>query len=118
MFLMGSIASWNIRGLNRSLKQKEVRQVVSDNFLNLCAIIESHVDVSNLFDTCKKICSTWDWTSNGNLCSKGTRIILGWNTEVVDVMVLSQTNQVIHTQVVFKEDKKSLFCSFIYADNH
>ncbi|XP_022027022.1 uncharacterized protein LOC110928156 [Helianthus annuus] len=90
MFPMSSIASWNIRGLNRPLKQKEVR----------------------------KIWRTWDWTSNGNCCPKGTRIILGWNTADVDVMVLDQTSQVIHAQIKFKRDSKILFCSFIYADNY
>nr|XP_043625572.1 uncharacterized protein LOC122596998 [Erigeron canadensis] len=116
-FSMGSIASWNIRGLNRPLKQSEVRQVVKDNNLNVCAILESHMDVSRLFKACKKICRSWDWTSNGGLCTKGTRIILGWNPEVVDAMVLSQTNQVMHVQLMFKVDKKAMFCSFVYADN-
>nr|XP_043639688.1 uncharacterized protein LOC122610797 [Erigeron canadensis] len=117
-FPMGSIATWNIRGLNRPLKQKEVRQVVNENHLNVCAIIESHMDVSKLFDACKKICRNWDWTSNGGLCSKGTRIIVGWNSDLVDVMVLAQSNQVIHTQITYKVDSKSLFCSFVYADNY
>ncbi|XP_022032683.1 uncharacterized protein LOC110933786 [Helianthus annuus] len=44
--------------------------------------------------------------------------MLGWDPNVVDVMVLSQTDQVIHTQLMFKLDKKSLFCTFVYADNH
>ena len=34
--------------------------------------------------------------SNGNLCSKGSQIILGRNDDVVDVMIMSQTNQVLH----------------------
>ncbi|GKG14334.1 hypothetical protein Tco_0353934, partial [Tanacetum coccineum] len=29
------------------------------------------------------------WTSNGAWCSKGTRIILGWNSDNVDVRVVS-----------------------------
>nr|GEW60936.1 hypothetical protein [Tanacetum cinerariifolium] len=30
-----------------------------------------------------------DWTSNGSSCSKGTRIILGWNHNEVDVAVIN-----------------------------
>ncbi|GKD99492.1 RNA-directed DNA polymerase, eukaryota, reverse transcriptase zinc-binding domain protein [Tanacetum coccineum] len=52
---MFSVASWNIRGLNRSPKQKEVRQVVNENNLSVCAILESHVDVAVVYDTCKKV---------------------------------------------------------------
>nr|GEU44599.1 hypothetical protein [Tanacetum cinerariifolium] len=39
------------------------------------------------------VCRGWKWTSNGSLCSKGTRIILGWNEDIVDVMIMAQTNQ-------------------------
>lgn len=42
---MFSIASWNIRGLNRLTKQNEVREVVRENGLSMCAILESHVDI-------------------------------------------------------------------------
>ncbi|GJR86304.1 sodium/hydrogen exchanger 6 [Tanacetum coccineum] len=54
-FLMFSVASWNKRGLNHSLKQKEVRHVVNENNLSVCAILESHVDVAAVYDTCKKV---------------------------------------------------------------
>nr|GEV86531.1 putative reverse transcriptase domain-containing protein [Tanacetum cinerariifolium] len=43
----------------------------------------------------KEVCSRWKWTSNGSLCSKRTRIILGWNDDLVDVMIMAQTNQVV-----------------------
>ena len=115
---MGSIAAWNVRGLNRSLKQKEVRFVIDEHRLSVCAIMESHVDVSNLAKVCRKVCRLWDWTSNGNVCNKGTRILVGWNSDIVDVMVLSQTDQVMHVQINFKVDRKALFCSFVYADNY
>ncbi|GJS33012.1 retrovirus-related pol polyprotein from transposon TNT 1-94 [Tanacetum coccineum] len=46
--LMFSVAAWNIKGLNRALKQLEVRQVVNENQLSVCAILESHVDLSLL----------------------------------------------------------------------
>nr|XP_043615904.1 uncharacterized protein LOC122587803 [Erigeron canadensis] len=56
--------------------------------------------------------------SNGGTSNKGTRIILGWNSDVVDVMILAQTDQVIHAQIIYKVDQKGFFCSFIYADNY
>ncbi|GKC26645.1 hypothetical protein Tco_1033939, partial [Tanacetum coccineum] len=59
----------------------------------------------------------WDWTSNGNWCSKGSRIILGWNPNDVDISVITQNDQVMHTRIWFKADKKELFCSFVYAHN-
>ncbi|KAM0043987.1 putative RNA-directed DNA polymerase [Helianthus debilis subsp. tardiflorus] len=49
---------------------------------------------------------------------KGTRILLGWNRDYVDLMVLSITPQVMHAQLVFKDINKAMFCSFVYADNY
>ncbi|GJT06737.1 hypothetical protein Tco_0841199 [Tanacetum coccineum] len=69
--------------------------VVNENNLSVCAILESHVDVAIVYDTCKKVCK---WTSNGSLCPKGTQIIIGWNDDLVDVMIMAQTNQVMHVQ--------------------
>ncbi|XP_022024439.1 uncharacterized protein LOC110924755 [Helianthus annuus] len=84
----------------------EVRQMVKESNLSFCAILESHVDVGNLSKVCKSVFRNWDWTSNGGLCDKGTRIIIGWNPDVFDVMVLNQSPQVMHVQIRFKIDKK------------
>jgi len=58
----------NIRGLNRSLKQKKVRQTVQDNKPTLCAVLESHVAMAKLIWVCRSAFNKWDWTSNGNVC--------------------------------------------------
>ncbi|XP_035830140.1 uncharacterized protein LOC110901221 [Helianthus annuus] len=81
------------------------------------AILESHVKVQNLSKICRNVFRNWDWSSNGNVCIKGTRIILGWNMDHVDVMVLHVTDQVIHTQILFKKEKTMLYVSFVYASN-
>nr|GEV23777.1 hypothetical protein [Tanacetum cinerariifolium] len=49
------IASWNIQGLNRTPKQSGVWQVVSENNLSICAILESHVDLTTLSSVCSKV---------------------------------------------------------------
>ncbi|GJY02010.1 RNA-directed DNA polymerase, eukaryota, reverse transcriptase zinc-binding domain protein [Tanacetum coccineum] len=82
------------------------------------ATIESHVYVAVVYDTCKKVCHRWKWTSNGSLCPKGSWIILGLNDDIVDVMIMAQTNQVMHIQINIRVNNKVLFCSFIYVDNY
>nr|GEU49763.1 hypothetical protein [Tanacetum cinerariifolium] len=108
----------NIRGMNLSPKQTEVRQVIYENKLSAYAILESHVADRNLQRLCKHVFSHWNWVSNAMSCSKGTRIIVGWNQHDVDVNVIHQDSQVIHTRVWIKTDKKEFFCSFVYAHNH
>ncbi|XP_021991415.1 uncharacterized protein LOC110888183 [Helianthus annuus] len=78
---------------------------------------ESHVAVNKLNKICEKIFRNWKWTSNGGMCHRGTRVILGWNADDIDLMVISQSDQVIHAQVLLKSVKKKIFCSFVYAEN-
>ncbi|GJY18245.1 hypothetical protein Tco_0389736 [Tanacetum coccineum] len=85
--------------------------------LSVCAILESHARESNLVKLCSSVFKHWDWTSNGNLCVKGTHIILGWNNYDVDVTVISQSDQVIHARIWLKSEKKEFYCSFIYGHN-
>ena len=117
MFPMVNIASWNIRGLNFSPKQNEVRQIIYENKLSKCVILESHASSSNLHRLCSLVFKHWDWTSNGSWCLKGTRIIMGWNRNDVDVVVINQDDQAIHTRVWIKLERKEVFCSFVYAHN-
>ncbi|GJT31062.1 sugar transport protein 13 [Tanacetum coccineum] len=78
---------------------------------------ESYISESNLERLCSLVFRHWDWTSNGNYCSKGTRIILGWNHNDVDVAVINQNDQTIHVRIWLKMERKEMFCSFIYAHN-
>nr|GEV94593.1 hypothetical protein [Tanacetum cinerariifolium] len=114
---MFSIAFWNIRGLNHAPKQSEVQQVVYGNNLSVCGILESHVDLVALSNVVSKVFRNWDWASNASVCTKGCRIIIGWNKDVVDVVIESFLDQAIHTKIIHKADQKFFFCTFIYAGN-
>nr|XP_043639249.1 uncharacterized protein LOC122610319 [Erigeron canadensis] len=81
-------------------------------------VSNSHVVSSKLDSICSSVFLNWSWSSNGVSCPKGVRIIIGWNSDIVDLMVISQTDQVVHTQVMFKKDNKMLLCSFVYAHNN
>nr|GFA97345.1 RNA-directed DNA polymerase, eukaryota, reverse transcriptase zinc-binding domain protein [Tanacetum cinerariifolium] len=104
-------------GMNLSPKQNEVRQVIYDNKLSVCAILESHVATRNLERVCKHVFKNWNWISNVMSCLKGTHIIIGWNQNDVDVAVIHQDPQVIHTRIWIKADRKEFICSFVYAFN-
>ncbi|GJU76117.1 reverse transcriptase domain-containing protein [Tanacetum coccineum] len=47
----------------------------------------------------------------------GTRVILGWNHNDVDIVVINQDDQIIHIRVWLKLERKEFFCSFVYAQN-
>ncbi|GKA53828.1 hypothetical protein Tco_0747143 [Tanacetum coccineum] len=94
-----------------------VLHVIHENDLALITILKSHVASSRMDLLCSRVFRHWSWTSNGAWCSKGTRIILGWDSNATNVSVISQTDQAMHIRVWIKLDKKELFCSFVYAHN-
>nr|GEW07753.1 reverse transcriptase domain, reverse transcriptase zinc-binding domain protein [Tanacetum cinerariifolium] len=59
----------------------------------------------------------WDWTFNASLCDKGCRIIVGWNIDVVDLMVIAQTDQAMHVKVIHKNTKQALLSDLNVALN-
>ncbi|GJX43346.1 hypothetical protein Tco_0260022 [Tanacetum coccineum] len=83
----------------------------------VCAVLESHVDVTLLASVCSRVFRNSDWTSNASYCSKGCRIMVGWNMDVVSLQVLSFSAQTLHVSILHKASNKSLFCTFIYARN-
>ncbi|GJX76052.1 RNA-directed DNA polymerase, eukaryota, reverse transcriptase zinc-binding domain protein [Tanacetum coccineum] len=66
---------------------------------------------------CSRVFRLWEWTSNANLCSHACRIIMGWNVDVVHLMVISQSSQALLEKVFHKATSKTIFYSFIYAGN-
>ncbi|XP_024976366.1 uncharacterized protein LOC112514263 [Cynara cardunculus var. scolymus] len=115
---MTSCASWNTRGLCNLSHQRAFRDLIRVSNLQICAALESRALVSNLPPICEKVFGSWTWTSNGTLCSRGTRIIVSWNPDHVDMMLLNATDQVMHFQAKIRDSSKILFLSFVYADNY
>ncbi|GJX04521.1 hypothetical protein Tco_0190437 [Tanacetum coccineum] len=99
---------WGKKNVIQSVKPKENQVPVSlkntfsilNDLYDPVALkeMESHVDINALSTVCSKVFRDWDWTSNANLCNKGCRIIVGWDAQVVDLLVLAQMDQVLHTK--------------------
>lgn len=111
---MFSISSWNFRGLNRFSKQQEVQEVMHANEINVCAILKTHIVEINLKRICDSVFQNWDWVSNNSKCQGATRIIVGWDPGIVDLMILSYTDQVIHCQLkIIAKTKVYIVLSFM-----
>nr|GEW92336.1 hypothetical protein [Tanacetum cinerariifolium] len=114
---IGSTKATSIDHVDSDSEQSEVRHVVNENQLSVCAILESHVDLSSLSKIYSKVFRSWDWISNAGQSPHGCHIIVGWNVDIVNVMVLAQTAQALHVKIFHKASNKTIYCSFIYASN-
>ncbi|GJV54128.1 polypyrimidine tract-binding protein homolog 2 isoform X1 [Tanacetum coccineum] len=95
--------------------KSEVEEAYVETFTS--EIKEASTSSPKSLNVCSKVFRFWEWTSNASLCDKGCRIILRWNIDVVDLMVISQSNQAMHVKLVHKATKQILFVLFIYATN-
>ncbi|GJW67845.1 RNA-directed DNA polymerase, eukaryota, reverse transcriptase zinc-binding domain protein [Tanacetum coccineum] len=89
------IASWNIRGLGTSEKQKEVKKLIADEDISICGILETRLKSKCLSSICGKMFEGWNRVTNMNKCNKGCRIIVSWNADVADIRVIHVTSQVM-----------------------
>lgn len=55
---------WNTRGLNDTLKQREVRSFISDNNLSLIGLVETHVQFNNSARIRRSICDSCSFLDN------------------------------------------------------
>ncbi|GJV05005.1 polypyrimidine tract-binding protein homolog 2 isoform X1 [Tanacetum coccineum] len=106
----------NIKGVELFPKQGEFGMAFLQNNLSFLLILE-YLCWIRINEGCPLCFYYWNWTSNGNCCSKDTRIILGWNHNDVDIVVLNQDDQAIHVRLWLKLECKELFCTFVYAHN-
>lgn len=115
---MFNAACWNIRGLNASDKQREVKEFIKGNFLNLVCIVETHVKSDSVGNVASRVFNRWSWVSNTSLSPSGTRIMLAWDVSVLDVMLLEAHGQFLNCELKIRGVAQPIFCSFVYGANH
>ncbi|XP_071708475.1 uncharacterized protein [Rutidosis leptorrhynchoides] len=102
---------------NDIINDGKMHDVKRQNFLRGQAL-QSHVSLDRLNSICNAVFPRWSWTSNNNVCYKGTRIILGWDSTIVNLMVVNVAKQVMHCVAKLLADDKQFFVSFVYTANH
>ncbi|KAJ9561560.1 hypothetical protein OSB04_006720 [Centaurea solstitialis] len=111
-------ACWNIRGLNAPEKQREVKSFIRLNDISLFAVLESHLSSVSLGSVVSSVFGRWSWISNQSICLHGTRVILAWNSAVMDVIVIEAHVQFIHCEIRMRGDPQPWFCSVVYGANN
>nr|GEU49747.1 hypothetical protein [Tanacetum cinerariifolium] len=105
-----------VMGIGCELKQKEVRKFTAEEKVKICAILETHLKSKSIGKACEYVFGKWRWVSNVVHSPTSCRIVVGWNADEVDVMVV-QSCQTILCLVEVIQTKIKLFVSFVYASN-
>ncbi|XP_071690952.1 uncharacterized protein [Rutidosis leptorrhynchoides] len=111
------IASWNIRGMCNIDKQNEVKKFISEERVYVCAILETHLKPDSVGKVGNNVFKEWKWVSNCYLSPNSCRIMLGWDHNMMNVMVLQITRQVIFCLIESVDCNIKMYCSYVYASN-
>nr|GFB36306.1 hypothetical protein [Tanacetum cinerariifolium] len=105
-------------------RQKEIkdakirmRNLIAEEKLQVCAILETHIKSINLKGIYDKVFGSWDWISNSSHSGSGCRIVVGWNNSRVDVIPIITCRECLFCAIENLNNGKKLFCSFVYAAN-
>ncbi|KAJ9553566.1 LOW QUALITY PROTEIN: hypothetical protein OSB04_017611 [Centaurea solstitialis] len=117
LFPMFNIGAWNIRGLNASIKQSQVKEFLREQSVSICAILETHVHAQSLENVCDHTFGKWNWLSNQMYCLHGTRIVVAWDARSADVVMVGMGEQFVHCEVHMHGSLEPFYCSFVYGAN-
>ncbi|GKC32324.1 RNA-directed DNA polymerase, eukaryota, reverse transcriptase zinc-binding domain protein [Tanacetum coccineum] len=94
-----------------------IKFLISENKLNMCAIIETRLKEKIVNSVCDSVFWNWLWLNNSMDSNKGCRIVVGWDSNVIEATLLSSSDQTMHFEVKLIQDKKRFYISFIYGEN-
>ncbi|GJT29450.1 RNA-directed DNA polymerase, eukaryota, reverse transcriptase zinc-binding domain protein [Tanacetum coccineum] len=103
---------------NEVTKQNEVRKLIRNEKLSVCAVLETHMKKDKIDKVCNKVFGNWSWQHNLDMSKKGCRIIVGWNQDYVQCHLMQSTRQTMCYMVEILKSDTKFFCTFIYAANH
>lgn len=109
------VARWNIRELNHPLKQLEVSKLVRMKKISLLAVLETKIPEEEYAIVLEGMLPRWQGLANYSCSDKG-RILVAWNPQVLSFTPLRITDQPVHGRVIFGEEKKDFFVSFVYGE--
>lgn len=107
------VSTWNIRGLNKPLKQKEIRAYLLKNKVDICGILETRVKKGNSKNIFRRIACDWDYCFNNEHAYNG-RIWMIWKKDI-DVHIIDKGSDFIHCKVTRGDIKTVL--TVIYGSN-
>ncbi|XP_073035341.1 uncharacterized protein [Primulina eburnea] len=104
------VASWNIRGFPKPLKQKSVQSLGSTHKIDVFGILESKIDEKALHNLLRSRFPGIYVIHNFDIINKGQIFVL-WNPSKVGVNVLCVTEQAIHFTGCFVTWSSPKVCS-------
>lgn len=109
------ISTWNIRGINQPLKQKELRHFLQKNKVDVMGVVETRVKVHKTGNILQKMVPDWKHCLNYPMAYNG-RVWLLWKDHI-QVQVLVVHEQFIHCKISDTTNPFTTYNTVVYAKN-
>ncbi|KAK4736882.1 hypothetical protein R3W88_000579 [Solanum pinnatisectum] len=107
---------WNVRGINKKYKQKELNTCIRENHIKLVGLVETKVKMNKVDAISQRIVSGWSLIHNYASALNG-RIWIMWDERVFEVNLLAQGAQYVHCKVLSKDKKIDCCMTVVYGYN-
>ncbi|XP_019242200.1 PREDICTED: uncharacterized protein LOC109237736 [Nicotiana attenuata] len=107
---------WNVRGINKWHKRKELKNYLKNKNISLAGIIEIRVKEHNARSASHHIAPRWEIFNDYNAAING-RIWLLWDTNYYSVRVIKAEAQVLHCTVTNIRNDHEYAVSIVYGFN-
>ncbi|GJZ77020.1 RNA-directed DNA polymerase, eukaryota, reverse transcriptase zinc-binding domain protein [Tanacetum coccineum] len=104
-------------GLRKVCKQNVVKDLIADENISICAVLETRLKGNNVKKIGDRLFGRWNWYDNALECSRGCRILVGWDNEKIQCMIVYASDQAVLCIFEIQRSKKRLFCTFIHVEN-
>lgn len=107
---------WNIRGINKWYKRKELKNYLKTKNIKLAGIIETRVKENKAREVSHHIAPGWEMINNYNAKVNG-RIWVIWDSNYYTVKLIKAEVQVVHCTVTNARNDEEYAISIVYGYN-
>lgn len=108
--------AWNVRGLNKTRKQKDIISILRSNGSGLICLLEHKIKENKEKKVKERMFKDWGSYYNNNFGNEG-HMWLTWNRLRYKVDIMEAGNQWIHCSVEDLINPRSYLATFVYAYN-
>ncbi|XP_073149127.1 uncharacterized protein [Henckelia pumila] len=110
------IACWNVRGLNKPLKQKNAQGVLKKHNLSILGLLEVKIKPNLLDRMMDTKFPGMPFLHNFHVCPN-SRILIMWDSKMVHLDLLEMTYQFIHVTISCLLTHRIFLATFVYGWN-
>ncbi|GJU33234.1 RNA-directed DNA polymerase, eukaryota, reverse transcriptase zinc-binding domain protein [Tanacetum coccineum] len=89
------ISSWNIRRLGKLSKQNDMKELIAEENISICVVLETRLKGNKVKKIGDRLFGRWNWFDNSLECNRACRILVGWDNEKIQCMIVHAFDQAI-----------------------